>query len=73
VDDASGPIREWLTPEQVAQRLGKSKVTIYRWSRKGEGPAGVRIGGTIKFDKAEVERWLSAQETVGGKPAEQEQ
>ena len=53
----------WLTPLQVAKHLAISRDTLYRWVRTGKIPA-IRIGWTIRFDPAEIERF-KAKLTIG--------
>ncbi|MDP9116975.1 MAG: helix-turn-helix domain-containing protein [Actinomycetota bacterium] len=37
------------------------KQTVYRWRSHGDGPRGFRIGKHVRFEPAEVERWLADQ------------
>lgn len=54
----SGPL---LTTRQVADRLGLSPETVLRRWRAGELP-GFRLGSNVlRFDPAEVDRWLEGQ------------
>ena len=56
----SDPAREWLSPEQLADLLGVSRHTIYKWSSRGEVPAAVRLpNGSLRFHRAAVVRWLA--------------
>jgi len=48
----------YLSVEQVALRYGVSKDTIWRWKRKGEYPAPVKLGRTTtRWRLAEIEEW----------------
>lgn len=43
-----------LTASEIADVIGVSRNTVYTWHRKGVLPGGVKIGGTVRFDKAAV-------------------
>jgi excisionase family DNA binding protein len=47
-----------LRPEDVAERLAVSKVTVYRLARSGE-LASVRIGAQVRFRADAVEDFLA--------------
>lgn len=49
----------WLSVEEVAQYLGISKETIYRWLEKKKIPVH-RIGKLWKFQLSEVESWVKS-------------
>lgn len=50
---------ELMTIENLAEYLGESKRTIYKYIQIGECPKYIRITRkTIKFDKKDVEEWL---------------
>jgi hypothetical protein len=50
----------WLDVEQMAGRYHTTAQTIYHWRHSGTGPAsvrtGVKVGKSILFPRAEVER-----------------
>lgn len=50
-------VEPWYSVEQIAQHLGISKETIYRWLEKGKIPAH-RIGKLWKFKPTEVDEWI---------------
>mgnify|MGYP006285779723 CR=1 FL=1 len=52
--------REILTMEDVAEYLQVSERTVYDWVLKGNIPAG-KIGGTWRFRRTEIEKWLERQ------------
>lgn len=53
--------RDTLTTAEVAQRLGISPHTVTRAIDRGEFPMrAIRIGRTLRFSKAEVDRYLQA-------------
>lgn len=56
----------WLSVEEIAQHLGVSKETVYRWLEKQKVPAH-RIGKLWKFRPSEVDQWVmsgGASETL---------
>lgn len=40
---------EWLTPEELAEKLGVTKATIQRKCRQGKYPGAVKVGGKWKI------------------------
>ena len=53
-----GPARLWTVPE-VAEHLRLGVSTVYQLVREGRLPAS-RVGGSIRFVRAEVEDFLVA-------------
>lgn len=49
--------RPLLTTKEVAARLAVSEKTIRRLTKRGELPA-VRVGGTVRYDPAEVRSYV---------------
>ena len=50
---------ELMTIENLAEYLGESKRTIYKYIQIGECPKYIRITRkAIKFDKKDVDEWL---------------
>lgn len=50
---------ELMTIENLAEYLGASKRTIYKYIQIGDCPKYIRITRkTIKFDKKDVDEWL---------------
>lgn len=52
-------LEPWLSVEGIAQYLGVSKETIYRWLERGSMPSH-RIGRLWKFKPSEVDSWIVA-------------
>jgi len=48
-----------LTADELAALLRVNRKTIYAGFRTGEIPGGRRIGGTIRFSRDAVLRWLA--------------
>jgi excisionase family DNA binding protein len=57
---------EILTLDEVAAYLKAGKRTVYRLAADKKIPA-FKLGGTWRFRKADLERWMAQQTTGGGK------
>lgn len=51
---------EILTLDEVAAYLKAGKKTVYRLAQQGQIP-GFKLGGTWRFRRTELDRWISAQ------------
>ena len=54
-----GMSAELLTVGQLGELLQLSKRTLYRLSDSGAMPHGLRIGGSRRWRRTEIEDWLS--------------
>ena len=52
---------EFLTEAEVAILLGLSRATIEKWRIQGRGPAYVKLGKSVRYSRAELERFIDAQ------------
>lgn len=61
-------VEKWLSVEEIAEHLGISKETVYRWLEKGRIPSH-RIGKLWKFKVSEVDAWVvnGGASDAGGK------
>jgi hypothetical protein len=57
----------YISRKQLAKELGErlrgkpyTEMTLIRWGKKG--PPSIKIGRTVCYAAASVERWLRAQE-----------
>jgi len=50
-------VEPWYSVEEIANHLGLSKETIYRWLEREAIPAH-RIGKLWKFKPSEVDQWI---------------
>ncbi len=60
-DDRSRVIdlrEEVLSVDEVAQRLGVPKTTLYGWRYKGKGPRSHRVGRHLRYRWSDVLEWL---------------
>ena len=48
---------KWLSVEEIAEHLGISKETVYRWLERKRIPAH-RVGKLWKFKASEVDEWV---------------
>lgn len=55
-------LQSFLTTEQLAQELGVTTRTLYRWHLQRIGPPRIEVGRTILFSRASVEEWLKSRE-----------
>lgn len=53
-------VEQWLTPDEVAERLKLHRGTVYRLVSSGVLPAH-RIDRAIRIDAAELDWWLRAR------------
>jgi excisionase family DNA binding protein len=53
---ASSPLG--LTVAEVADRLGKSRATVYRWLSEGTAPPSYVVGGRRYFPEDKLDAWL---------------
>jgi prophage regulatory protein len=48
----------YMTASQVAERLGVSTDSIYRWKRDGHFPKAVKFSsGSVRWRLADIEAW----------------
>ncbi|WUR16048.1 helix-turn-helix domain-containing protein [[Empedobacter] haloabium] len=49
----------WISVEQIAEHLGVTRDSVYRWIDRKGLPAH-RVGRLWKFQRAEVDEWVRA-------------
>ncbi len=55
-----------LTIDQVAEYLGVSRQRLYAWRHEGKGPPAIALEGRLlRFDPAELNRWVEQQQSNG--------
>jgi len=59
-------LSDFLTKEVLAAELGRNPRTLDRWDVLGIGPPRTFVGRKILYRRASVQRWLAAQESLGG-------
>ncbi len=50
--------KEWLTRKDLAEMLSVSKSTIERLTTSPEFPTPIRVGGSLRYNAREVDRYL---------------
>lgn len=66
---ASGKIK-FIDEHQVAEMVGLSVKTLRRWRLFGRGPKYHKLNGrAVRYEIAEIEAWVAAQPTGGGRAA----
>lgn len=50
-----------LSLRQVAKRLGVHVRTARRWRDEKYLPAAIVLGGVVRYDAAEIEKWIEAR------------
>jgi predicted DNA-binding transcriptional regulator AlpA len=63
--DAEDAERAGLTPPETARFLGIKEATLASWRCKGKGPRYVKVGGIVRYARADVDRWLAARRRGG--------
>lgn len=51
------PSRAWLYPEEVADRLQRSKRTLANWRNEGVGPKHIKIGNRVAYPIKDFIEW----------------
>lgn len=54
--------QHFLSVNELAERYGLTRSTIYAWMQKGTGPTSLRIGRHVRFRLTDVLSWEEAQE-----------
>jgi len=49
---------QWLTSEQVSERLGISMEMLTAWRNGGSGPPWLQIGREPRYDEADLRHWV---------------
>ena len=61
-----------MSIEELAEYLGESKRTIYRYIQSGDCPPYIRLTKkNIKFDKKDVDTWLESKKINPAKKAKE--
>lgn len=55
----------WLSVEEIAEHIGVTKDSVYRWIEKRGLPAH-RVGKLWKFRREEVDEWVRAGAAATG-------
>ena len=55
-----GEERKLMTLPEVAEHLRIGQRTAYAWAKDGTLPA-FKVGGTWRFDRGDIDRWVEEQ------------
>jgi predicted DNA-binding transcriptional regulator AlpA len=67
--EGSGAVPELLTTSEAARLVNVGERTLWRWSRCGIAPPPLRIGGAVRYRRAEYLTWIRAGcPRVDGRP-----
>jgi hypothetical protein len=55
-------LKDYISRDQLAEKIGKSVKTLVRWDKDGKGPPVTRMGRDVLYSIPSFERWLRAQE-----------
>ena len=58
---------ELLKPNDVSKILKISLAVLAKMRQDGEGPPYSKIGGSVRYDKEQLIKWVKSQETRRGK------
>jgi excisionase family DNA binding protein len=50
-----------LSIDDVAEIIGLAPGTLRNWRVAGRGPRGARIGGRVRYRRADVDAWITQQ------------
>jgi predicted DNA-binding transcriptional regulator AlpA len=49
-----------LSPREVGELLGVSTATLRSWRERNDGPAFLKVGKLVKYEKVDLETWFAA-------------
>lgn len=55
---------EVLTTVEAARYVRLSKPTLERFRLTGEGPLYVKLGGAVRYQRAELDKWLESRQVA---------
>jgi excisionase family DNA binding protein len=56
-----------LTVDELAERLGVPRRTVYAWNSVGGGPKFLRVGRHVRYKIADVEAWEKSRTVDRGR------
>lgn len=54
--------RDWLTPDEVAQLLGRSTAALAQMRHRGTGPRYTKAASRILYRQSSIVQWLESAE-----------
>jgi excisionase family DNA binding protein len=58
--------QDFMTPPQLAERLGLPEGTLAQWRYHRKGPAFHKIGRHVRYSVSDIECWEATQRTACG-------
>lgn len=55
-----------LTAEDVSDWLKKPIGTLYQWRHLGRGPRSIKVGGSVRYRRSDIESWLEQNHDPAG-------
>jgi prophage regulatory protein len=52
---------QYLSDKSLAKRFSVCRTTIWRWSREGDFPKPVKLGGATRWSLAKITAWEAQQ------------
>ena len=53
--------RDLLDTVEAARYVGLAARTLIRWRGEGSGPTFLKLGGAVRYEMPELDRWINAQ------------
>lgn len=53
--------RDLLDTTAAARYVGLAARTLIRWRVEGNGPTFLKLGGAVRYEMPELDRWINAQ------------
>jgi predicted DNA-binding transcriptional regulator AlpA len=66
--DMTAPIEPLLTRTEAAAILGVKPDTLNHWTWKGTGPESVKVGGRVKYSRADLASWIAERKRISSNP-----
>jgi excisionase family DNA binding protein len=60
---------EFMTVDEVAELLTVSPATVRYWRQFRTGPRSFKLGGSVRYRRADVLAWLEDQEAESAREA----
>ena len=52
---------EWVSVDELAERLGVPKATLYAYNYQGTGPVRHRFGRHVRYHRDDVAAWVASK------------
>lgn len=53
--------RKLMNPNQAGAYVGVAAQTLARWRIEGAGPVFLKLGSRVRYDVADLDRWIDAR------------